>query len=341
MKTAVLVIAHGSRVKAANEDLHSIVRWLRAAGRWDVVEPCYLQFGEPDLAQAVEEAIHQGARRLVLVPFLLFPGNHTKRDIPEEVDNLRKKYPQVEILLTRHLGVDQRLAQIVRERVEETLGNGTVGPALNQNGLGPVKALHPDEIESESFRIIDTLLDLSAFPEAYRPVIKRAVHTTGDPNFAETLVFHPEAVSAGLEAIRKGRYIFTDVNMVKTGIDKKLLSSFGGKVVCRVASPSIIKKAREEGKTRAALAIEVLVPALSGGIVAIGNAPTALRETIRLVEEGKIRPALIVGVPVGFVGAAESKSELEKLSVPYITNRGTKGGSAVAAAIVNALLRMA
>ncbi len=104
MKTAVLVIAHGSRVKAANEDLHSIVRWLRAAGRWDVVEPCYLQFGEPDLAQAVEEAIHQGARRLVLVPFLLFPGNHTKRDIPEEVDNLRKKYPQVEILLTRHLG---------------------------------------------------------------------------------------------------------------------------------------------------------------------------------------------------------------------------------------------
>ena len=332
MKLAVLVIAHGSRLKAANEDLYGIVRWLRAAGRWDAVDPCFLQFEEPNLPQAVERAIRQGAKKLVLVPFLLFPGNHLQRDIPEEVDALRKKYPQVEILLTRHLGIDERLAQMVIERVEETLGTGTVRPS---------KALRPDEIEVESFRIIDTLLDLSPFPESFRPVIKRVVHTSGDPDFAGTLAFHPEAVSAGLEAIRKGRNVFTDVNMVKTGIDKKLLASFGGKVICRVASPSIRKKAEEEGKTRASIAIRASATALSGGIVAIGNAPTALRETIRLVEEGRTRPALIVGIPVGFVGAAESKSELEKQAIPYITNRGTKGGSTVAAAIVNALLRMA
>ena len=332
MKTAVLVIAHGSRLKAANEDLYGIVRWLRAAGRWDVVEPCFLQFEEPNLAQAVERAVIQGANKLVLVPFLLFPGNHLQRDIPEEVDALRKKYPQAEISLTRHLGIDERLAQMVIERVEETLGDGTIRTS---------RVLHPNEIETESFRIIDTLLDLTPFPESHRPVIKRVVHTTGDPDFAGTLVFHPEAVSSGLEAIRRGRNVFTDVNMVKTGVDRKRLASFGGEVICRVASPSIRKKAEEEGKTRASTAIRASAPALSGGIVAIGNAPTALRETIKLVEEGRTRPALIVGIPVGFVGAAESKSELEKQSIPYITNRGTKGGSAVAAAIVNALLRMA
>lgn len=332
MKTAVLVIAHGSRLRAANEDLYGIVRWLRAANRWDIIEPCFLQFEEPNLTQAVERAIQQEAKRIVLMPFLLFPGNHMQRDIPEEVDALRKKYSQVEILLTRHLGIDERLVQMVIERIEEALGDGTLKPA---------KTLRPDEIEEESFRIIDTLLDLSPFPELFRPVIKRVVHTTGDVDFAETLVFHPGAVSAGLEAIKKGRNIFTDVNMVKTGIDKKMLASFGGKVICRVASPSIRKKAEVEGKTRASVAIRVSAPALSGGIVAIGNAPTALRETIKLVQEGKAKPALIVGIPVGFVGAAESKSELEKLPIPYITNRGTKGGSAVAAAIINALLRMA
>lgn len=335
MKTAILVIAHGSRLKAANEDLYGIVRWLRAADRWEIVEPCFLQFEEPNLAQAVERAIVQGAGKLVVVPFLLFPGNHLQRDIPEEVDVLRKKYPQAEISLTRHLGIDERLAQMVIERVESALGGSEDGTTR------PSKALRPDEIETESFRIIDTLLDLSPFPESHRPVIKRVVHTSGDPDFAGTLVFHPEAVSSGLEAIRRGRNVFTDVNMVKTGIDRKRLASFGGEVICRVASPSIRKKAEEEGKTRASTAIRVSAPALSGGIVAIGNAPTALRETIKLVEEGRTRPALIVGIPVGFVGAAESKSELEKQSIPYITNRGTKGGSAVAAAIVNALLRMA
>jgi precorrin-8X/cobalt-precorrin-8 methylmutase len=335
MLTAVLVIAHGSRLKAANEDLYGVVRWLRATDRWDVVGPCFLQFEEPNLGQAVEQVISQGAKRMVLVPFLLFPGNHMQRDIPEEVEALRKRYPHVEILLTRHLGIDERLAQMVIERIESTLGRS------GDETIQPAKALRPDEIEGESFRIIETLLDLSPFPESFRPVVKRVVHTTGDVDFAGTLVFHPEAVSAGIEAIKRGRNILTDVNMVKTGIDKKLLTSFGGKVICRVASPSVREKAREEGKTRASTAIRVSAPALTGGIVAIGNAPTALMETLKLVQEGKARPALIVGIPVGFVGAAESKSELEKQAIPYITNRGTKGGSAVAAAIVNALLRMA
>ncbi|HHT9153907.1 MAG TPA: CbiX/SirB N-terminal domain-containing protein, partial [Candidatus Hypogeohydataceae bacterium YC40] len=158
MKTAVLVIAHGSRLKAANEDLYGIVRWLRAVDRWEIVDPCFLQFEEPNLPQAVEHALNQGADKIVLVPFLLFPGNHLQRDIPEEVATLRKKYPQVEISLTRHLGIDERLAQMVIERVEETLGDGTAKPA---------KILRPDEIEVESFRIIETLLDLSPFPEAF------------------------------------------------------------------------------------------------------------------------------------------------------------------------------
>ncbi len=332
MKTAVLVIAHGSRVKAANEDLHGVIRWIRAINRWDIAEPCFLQFEEPNLSQAVEHVISQGAQRLVIVPFLLFPGNHLQRDIPDEVDILRKKHPQVEILLTRHTGIDERLAQMVMERVNETLQRDNAKPTMN---------LRPNEIESESFKIIEGLIDLTRFPAFFKPIIKRVVHTTGDPDFADTLVFHQEAVAAGLDAIKKGSNIFTDVNMVKTGIDKKLLAHFGGKVICKVSSSIVRQKAEKEGKTRASVAIRMSAQTLSGGIIAIGNAPTALRETIKLVEEGEARPALIIGIPVGFVGAAESKQELQKLSTPHITNNGTKGGSAVAAAIVNALLRMA
>lgn len=332
MRTAIVIVAHGSRLKEANQDLFEMVRRLGSVGRWELVEPSFLQFEEPNLAQALEKVIRQGAEKVVIVPLLLFSGNHMQRDIPKEIKSLQAKYPGVRLVCTRHLGMDDRISQMVIERIEE------VAPGEDRKGRG---GLGPKEIEEESFSIIEGIVDLSPFPEEARPIIKRVIHTTGDPDFARTLLFHPGAINSGIRAIREGRPILTDVGMVKAGIDKRLLARFCSKVICKISSPSIIKEAEASGKTRASVAVRSLAPKLSGGIVAIGNAPTALVETVRLVREGKTNPALIVAVPVGFVWAQESKAELEALTLPYITNSGRKGGSTVAVAIVNALLRMA
>ena len=150
---------------------------------------------------------------------------------------------------------------------------------------------------------------------------------------------HPEAIDRAIEALKAGAHIYTDVEMVRTGINKKKLASFGGEVHCLVADPDVAVRAKAEGITRSMVAMRQFGKDLDGNIVAIGNAPTALFEVLRLVREEGIRPACIVGIPVGFVGAAESKAALaENGIVPYITVEGTKGGSPIAAAAINALM---
>ncbi|MCQ4574110.1 MAG: precorrin-8X methylmutase [Candidatus Brocadiales bacterium] len=335
MKTAVVVVAHGSRAKGANKEFFGVIEGLRAMGRWDEVEPSFLQFNEPGLASAVEGVIKRGAKKVMVVPLLLFPGNHMRKDIPEEIEKQRSKHPGVEIVVTEHLGIDGRTTQMVVERIEGASDNGRAATGTKYTQL------KPQEIEQESFRILSELVDLEQFPEDFRPVVQRIIHTTGDPELARTLVFHPDAVSSGIEAVRAGRPILTDVTMVQTGIDKKILSRFGVEVICRISDPEVVREAESAGSTRAAAAMRAAADAVSGGIIAIGNAPTAVMEVVRLVNEGKINPALIVGVPVGFVGAVESKEELETVPVPFITNRGRRGGSTVAVAAVNAILRMA
>jgi precorrin-8X/cobalt-precorrin-8 methylmutase len=155
------------------------------------------------------------------------------------------------------------------------------------------------------------------------------------------MIFHPSAIAAAMKAVRSGADIIVDVNMIKAGINKAAGAAFGCKVICRLSSSAVRKKARELGTTRSRIAMRASVALMKGAIVVIGNAPTALFEAIDLVREKKARPALIVGVPVGFVGASESKAALAAVKeVPFITCRGRKGGAAVACAIVNALLLM-
>ena len=167
----------------------------------------------------------------------------------------------------------------------------------------------------------------------------RLIHASGDVGYAPITRVHPEAIDRAIEALKAGAHIYTDVEMVRTGINKKKLASFGGEVHCLVADPEIAAAAKELGITRSMVAMRKFGKALDGSIVAIGNAPTALFEVLRLVREEGIRPACIVGIPVGFVGAAESKAELaENGIVPYITVEGTKGGSPIAAAAINALM---
>ncbi len=200
--------------------------------------------------------------------------------------------------------------------------------------------LAPRQIEKTSFDIISKRINLSVFRGDMRPIVLRVVHATGDFRIAGLLRVHPGALQAAKKALRSGAEIVTDVNMVKAGISSNRLRAHGNRVSCAIHHRDVARRASALGITRACAAMRKHKERMRNGIVVIGNAPTALFEVLRLLEDG-VRPAVIVGVPVGFVGAAESKQALEKSPVPYITVRGTRGGSNVAAAIVNAMLDMA
>ena len=197
----------------------------------------------------------------------------------------------------------------------------------------------PMAIENRSMELIAPHLAELHLDERETKLYSRLIHASGDVGYAPITRVHPEAIDRAIEALKAGAHIYTDVEMVRTGINKKKLASFGGEVHCLVADPDVAVQAKELGITRSMVAMRKFGKALDGSIVAIGNAPTALFEVLRLVREEGIRPACIVGIPVGFVGAAESKAELaENGIVPYITVEGTKGGSPIAAAAINALM---
>jgi precorrin-8X/cobalt-precorrin-8 methylmutase len=205
--------------------------------------------------------------------------------------------------------------------------------------------LSPEEIERESFRLIDAEVGPHPWLPDQWPVVRRVIHTSADFDYARSLVFSPDAVVRGVAALRAGRGVVTDTTMALAGISKPRLERSGIRAGCLVADPAVARQAREQGVTRSLLAMRAAAADPGTGIFVIGNAPTALFELLRLVREQGLRPDLVVGLPVGFVGAAESKEELlatlPKCHVPFITNQGRKGGSNVAAAVVNALLILA
>lgn len=200
----------------------------------------------------------------------------------------------------------------------------------------------PGDIEKRSFEIITQELGDRTFDPLEEPVIKRCIHTSADFDYADNLVFSPGAVRKALEAIRSGALIVTDTNMGKAGVSKKTLASFGGEVLCFMADPDVAEAAKREGTTRAVASMRKAA-ALSREterplILAVGNAPTALVEICSLMDAGELSPALVIGVPVGFVNVVQSKELIMQTDVPYIVARGRKGGSNIAACIVNALL---
>lgn len=199
----------------------------------------------------------------------------------------------------------------------------------------------PTTIEKKSMEIIAPYLADRHLPAEEMKVFSRIIHTSGDPEYAHVIHIHPQAIAAGCKALQQGASIYSDVEMVRTGINRRRLAEFGGQVHCLIADEEIARIAKEQGITRSMAAIRTFGKKLDGAILAIGNAPTALFALIELMEKEDIRPALIIGVPVGFVGAAESKELLAECSpVPFITVKGNKGGSPIAAATVNALLYM-
>lgn len=205
--------------------------------------------------------------------------------------------------------------------------------------------LRPEEIEAESFRIIDAEVGPHDWPSAEWSLVRRAIHTSADFDYTRTMVISTDAVDRGINALRAGRGIVTDTTMALAGINKGLLERFGIPASCFVADPEVSAEAPRLGITRSILAMRKAAGDPGNGIFVVGNAPTALFELLRLVREEGLRPDLVVGLPVGFVGAEESKEELlrdaSRQAIPFITNRGRKGGSNVAAAVVNALLKLA
>ena len=195
----------------------------------------------------------------------------------------------------------------------------------------------PMDIERRSFEIIESELPHPLDPQL-APIIKRVIHTTADFSFADSLCFSPGAVEKALAAIRGGACIVTDTNMGKAGVNKSALAKHGGEVFCFMADEDVRLAAKENGTTRAVASMDKAAAMGRPTIFAIGNAPTALIRLYELIKEGKLSPALIIGVPVGFVNVVQSKELIMTTDVPYIVARGRKGGSNVAAAICNALL---
>ena len=200
-----------------------------------------------------------------------------------------------------------------------------------------LKQIAPGEIEKRSFEIIEEELGRELDP-VLKPIIKRVSQTTADFSYADTLFFSENAVEKGLQALREGVSIITDTNMGRAGINKKKLEQYGGKVHCFMADEDVAAAALAQQTTRAAVSMDKAAAMQEDFIFAIGNAPTALIRLYELIQEGKIRPRLIIGVPVGFVNVVEAKELILTAGVPVIVARGRKGGSNVAAAICNALI---
>jgi precorrin-8X/cobalt-precorrin-8 methylmutase len=203
--------------------------------------------------------------------------------------------------------------------------------------------LRPEEIEAGSFRIIDKEAGNHDWPEAEWQIVRRAIHTSADFEYVRSMVISEGAVERAIAALRNGAGIVTDTTMALSGISKARLAPFGCEVTCHVADADVAELAGREGITRSVAAMRKATVNPANRIFVIGNAPTALFELLRLTAEGTAHPALIIGLPVGFVGAEESKNALAAVDhgIPFITNIGRKGGSNVAAAVINALAILA
>ncbi|MFJ7307790.1 precorrin-8X methylmutase [Peribacillus frigoritolerans] len=200
----------------------------------------------------------------------------------------------------------------------------------------------PDKIYDYSFSIIAEEMGNHDFSEDEWKIVRRVIHASADFELGRSVIIHPNAIQAGVEAIRKGRHVIADVQMIESGTGKKRFQKHGGDVHCYISDPDVMVEAKRLNTTRAIISMQKAAKENEGGIYAIGNAPTALLELIRLIKEGIAKPDLIIGMPVGFVSAAESKEELAKITeVPFITNIGRKGGSTVTVAALNAISLLA
>jgi len=213
--------------------------------------------------------------------------------------------------------------------------------ASNESPENRSMSIRSFDIEKTSFKIIEESIKDHDYELQYEwPIVRRVIHATADFDFAtkEKIIFNHSPIISVFKAIQNCSHIITDVEMVRAGISKINLKKLNIESICKISDQTIIEEAKKHNKTRAEMAMLSCKKEMDGGVVVIGNAPTALYETIRMIKENLTKPSVVIGVPVGFVSALESKTELLKTNIPSITNLGRKGGSSVASSIINALL---
>jgi precorrin-8X/cobalt-precorrin-8 methylmutase len=197
-------------------------------------------------------------------------------------------------------------------------------------------------IEENSMKIIESEIGTHDYHELQWNIVRRVIHATADFDFAKPdrngIIFSANAVENAFKAFEKKGHIVVDVDMVQSGINKKSVAKIGTSLICNISNKEVIDISKNQNKTRSTVAMRYSSKGINGGIVVIGNAPTALYEVIHMINENAVKPALVIGIPVGFVSAAESKSDLLKTNVEFITNIGRKGGSSAASSIINALM---
>ncbi|MCW3995176.1 MAG: sirohydrochlorin nickelochelatase [Candidatus Bathyarchaeota archaeon] len=341
----LILIGHGSKLPHNRQNLENLAEVLRNRSKFKSVEIAFMIRDTPTIPQAIDSMAKQGVTKIVLIPAFLAPGIHTTQEIPELIE-IKEKQPHlkalgIELVYGEPIGSDERIADILEEKALKALGQEV---KKDSEVLDAYSVAEAGRIVDTSMELIRQAIgpELEKLPKSKVPIVERVVHTTADPEFAKLLVISDDAVDAGVAAIKAGAKIVTDVKMVKAGINDARLKKFGGKVLTYVNDERTMVLAKAEGLTRSAAAMRLAIKdGLDGGIVLIGNAPTAAFELADQVKKGKVKPALIVAVPVGFVGAAESKEVVAKLPVPYVITRGRKGGSTIAVAVFNALLSMA
>ncbi len=344
-KVGLILIGHGSKLPHNRENLEKLAEILRSRNKFKTVEIAFMIRDTPTIAQAIDAMSQKGVSKIALVPAFLAPGVHTTQEIPELI-GVKEKEPQlkaqgIELVYGEPLGSDERIADILEEKAFKAIGQERKKDTEVVDAYSVVEA---GKIVDKSMQLIREAIgpELAKAPKDQIPVIERVVHTTADPEFAKLLVISKDAVQAGVAAIKAGAKVVTDVKMVKSGINDARLKKFGSKVSTYMNDERTMNLAKAESLTRSAAAMRLAIKdGLDGAIILIGNAPTAAFELADQIKKGKVKPALIVAVPVGFVGAAESKEVIAKLPVPFIITRGRKGGSTIAVAVFNSLLSMA
>ncbi len=341
----LILIGHGSKLPHNRENLEKLADILRNRKKFKVIQIAFMIRDTPTVDDAVDIVAKKGVSKIVLVPAFLAPGVHTTQDIPGLI-GVKEKEPQlkakgVELVYGEPLGTDERIADILEEKALKALGQEVKKDSEIVDAYSVAEA---GKIVDKSMMLIREAIgsELVKIPKDKIPIVERVVHTTAEPEFARLLVISDDAVSAGVSAIKAGAKVVSDVKMVKAGINDARLKKFGSKVTTYMNDQRAMQLAKTEGLTRSAAAMRLAITdGLDGAIILIGNAPTAAFELADQIKAGKVKPALIVAVPVGFVGAAESKEAVAKLTVPYVITRGRKGGSTIAVAVFNALLTLA
>jgi precorrin-8X/cobalt-precorrin-8 methylmutase len=371
--TCLVVVGRGTTDPDANGEVAKLARMLEEGMGFGAVMVCYSVTAQPLVADGLRRAARLGYTRLVVLPFFLFDGVLVKR-IYAAADELAQREPAVEVLKAKYFGVHPLVADVMIARAREAVeGRAAMNCSLckyrvqivgfEQQVGEPQRAHHvavrgllerkdeaeaaqgyktyvPHPIEAESFQIIAAGRDWSGFPPDQLTVLQRIVHTSGDFNAVDDFYFSPGAIDSGIRALLRCRRIVTDVTMVQTGLKRELLEQLGIDTWCGVHDRETHLMAAQYGITRSAAGIRRGWEKFGNDvIVAIGDAPTAIAEAVRLIREHGWRPQLVVGLPVGFVGTRETKELLRRsLQVPRITNSGTRGGSPWAASVVNGLM---